>query len=586
MNSQRGARSQRFVHWQSTARLSGRKRGRAVIAITLFAHGAFALTVGAQASVPTTASAPERHAARLVLPTSDASDWERLRQLEGDTASLTSYLLRSPSLTMFSRGDSARRSTFQVLAPTLQLRANSAIPFSQNDGAMWAGRGVSFRVNGGAAYQRGRLRVVFAPELWATSNADFSRDRDPNKFISPIIPEVRWGNGYADPWYVRPYSADLPWRFGHTPFGRLTPGQSGVWVNAGPVELGATSENTWWGPGVRNAILLSDNAAGIPRLELRSPHPLRTRAGELEWRWFVGALSESQYFDTTKANDVRSVAAAAVAWRPAFAPTLTVGAARSVYGTASGYGVVPLRWLTVFRGTGHPAARPLSDSTLTPGGYDQLFSLFARWVFPADGFEAYTEWARQELPVSLHDFLASPSQSHGYTLGLQYRKPAPLDAATLRVQAEITTLEQSETIADRPVGVFYTSRRVIQGYTQLGQPLGAAIGPGSSSQWIAIDRVSPRGAIGVTFNRIRWNEDVRSTYSWPAYLGYCNHDVSILPGIRGGHALGGGYLSGELVVGTRLNAFFQNQSGCPTGGPSKIDEHNTTLSISFTPFAL
>ena len=542
--------------------------------------------VAAQSPLPTSVPATSRPAATVVRPTSPANDRTRLRQLAGDTASLTRYMLRSASSELFASVRDTAESWTAVLRPDFYVIANSAVPFSMNDGALWAGRGVSTRVEGGVALRRGRVHVVFAPELWLTTNAAFSHNRDPQKFFTPSPPEPRYGDGYADPWYVQPYSADLPWRFGRVPMGRITPGQSGVWVDAAAVQVGATTENVWWGPGLRDAIVMSDNAAGIPRLELRSAHPLRTGIGELEWRWFVGALSESQFFDTTKANDVRSIAAAAVAWRPAFAPTLTVGATRAVYGTASGYGDVPIRWLDVFRATGHPADRALNDSSLTPGGRDQVFSLFARWVFPDDGFEAYTEWARQEFPTSLHDFLASPSQSHGYTLGLQYRKPVPAGARTFRVQAEFTTLEQSETFRDRPVGVFYTSRRVIQGYTQLGQPIGAAIGPGASSQWIAVDRLWPSASLGVTFNRIRWNEDVRSTYNWPPYVAYCNHDVSLLPGIRGGRALGGGYLSGELIVGTRLNAFFQNQSGCPTGGPSKIDEHNTTLSISFTPFAL
>lgn len=455
-----------------------------------------------------------------------------------------------------------------------------------NDGAMWAGRGVNVRVSGGIDARRGRFHAVVAPELWIASNARFDRIRDISKFFTPSPPEIRYGDGFADPWYAQPYSADLPWRLGSSALGRLWAGQSGAWYDTGPVEVGVTTENMWWGPGIRNAIVMSDNAAGIPRVELRTSRPRHTAIGDFEARWFVGALSESQYFDTTKANDVRSIAAAAVAWRPSFQPALTLGATRAVYATASGYGVVPLRWFDVFTNTGHPADHQPRDSSLTPGGRDQLFSLFARWVFPDDGFEAYTEWARQELPRSVHDFVVAPTHSHGYTLGLQYRKPAPATAATFRVQAEVTTLEQSGDFKIRPVGVFYTSRRVIQGYTQFGQPIGAAIGPGASSQWIAVDRLWPRAALGVTFNRIRWNEDVRSTYNWPAYVSYCNHDVSILPGIRGGRALAGGYLSGELIVGTRLNAFFQNQSGCPTGGPSKIDEHNTTLSISFTPFAL
>lgn len=566
-----------------------RRRGVAGIAVaSLVAVPARGVAAQSTAQDATAQRAVAQHAApahraSIERPTSLQADRARLRELVGDTASLTRYLLRSPSTELFATTDSVASWTMP-LWPDVYTIVNSATPFSLNDGAMWAARGVSARVEAGVALRRGRVHVVFAPELWLTSNADFVRNRDPYKFYTPHPPVLRYGDGYADPWYVAPYSADVPWRFGRVPIGRLAPGQSGIWVDAGPLQLGATTENGWWGPGIRNAIVMSDNAAGIPRLELRSPRPVRTRVGEFEWRWFVGALSESQFFDTTKTDDVRSIAAAAVAWRPTFAPTLTLGATRAVYATASGYSAVPARWFDVFRPTGHPADRALADSSLTPGGRDQLFSLFARWVFPDDGFEAYTEWARQELPTSLHDFLTSPSQSQGYTLGLQYRKPVADGAPTFRMQAEFTTLEQSETFRDRPVGVFYTSRRVIQGYTQFGQPIGAAIGPGASSQWLAWDRVWSSGSYGLTFTRIRWNEDVRSTYNWVPSVSYCNHDVSILPGVRGGHRVGGGYLSGELMAGNRLNAFFQSQSGCPTGGPSKIDLHPVTLSISFTPF--
>lgn len=521
----------------------------------------------------------------ITYPTSDATDRQRLAELAGDTAQLGASMLRSPSSVLFRDSAMARGQSAPVwLLPDAYVNFNSALPFSMNDGGLWAGRGVSTRITGGFALIRGRLRAVIAPDLWTASNADFDPiRRGQYYYYSPIVPEVRYGDGFANPWYVQPYSADVPWRMGASGLVQAGLGQSGVWYDAGPVEIGATAENMWWGPGIQNAIVMSDNAAGVPRLELRTPRPWRTRVGAFRATWLVGALSESQYFDTTSANDVRSLAAAAVTWTPAFQPTLTLGASRAVYATASGFGAVPFRWLDVFANTGHPADRALSDSSLRPGGRDQIFSLFGRWVFPQDGFEAYTEWARQELPKSLHDFVVAPSQSHGYTLGIQYRKPAQANDPTFRIQAEVTTLEQSSTFKNRPVGVFYTSRRVIQGYTQSGQPIGAAIGPGSSSQWIAIDRVWPTGSMGLTFNRIRSNEDVRSTYSWPDYLGFCNHDVSLLPGVRGGRNFAGGYLSGNVIVGTRLNYNFQNVSGCQ--GSARVDVHNTTVSLSFTPFS-
>jgi hypothetical protein len=517
----------------------------------------------------------------LVRPTSEASDRIRLSQLAGDTSNIDEFLIRSPSLLL---GHDGRGSGWKLhgISPDAQLINNTAIPFGPNSGAMWAQRGVSWRLTSGFDLTRGAFRLVVAPDLWYSSNSTFSFGGPLANDIFLPLPEKRYADGYADYWYIQPYSADVPWRLGPNSALKLWLGQSGVWYDTGPIEIGLTSENMWWGPGIQNAIVMSDNAAGIPRIELRTPHPIRTRAGTFEGRWFVGALSESQYFDTVKANDVRSLAAAVVTWRPSFQPKLTLGITRAVFATSSGYGSVPFRWFDVLANTGRPANRPASDSLLTPGGRDQLLSLFGRYVLPSDGFEFYGEWARQELPISLHEFIVKPTHSHGYTAGLQYRTPVPLSKAAYRLQFELTTLEPSAATRDEPEGVFYTSRRVIQGYTEQGKVIGAAIGPGASSQWLAIDRLWPDASLGVTFNRIRWDEGVRAARIWPSYLGQCNQDVSIIPGIRGGHAVGGGYLSANVMFADRLNYHFQNISGC--FGTDRVDVHNTTISISYSPF--
>lgn len=517
----------------------------------------------------------------LIIPTSEASDRIRLAQLAGDTTTLDKYLIRSPSL-LLPRDTAVHEWTMHALRPDVRTVYNSRIPFGPNTGALWAQRGFNASVTSGINASIGRLRLVVAPELWLTSNQNFEFTGPMGLYVNHPVPVPRWGNGYANIWYVQPYSADVPWRNGERPLMKLWWGQSGAWYNAGPVEVGITSENMWWGPGIQNAIVMSDNAAGVPRIELRTPGPIRTRAGSFEARWFVGALEESQYFDTTKTDDRRSLAAAVVTWRPAVQPNLSLGAMRAVFATADRYRDIPFRWLDIFANTGQPSNHPVNDSSLTPGGRDQLFSLFGRWVFPSDGFEVYGEWARQELPISPHDFITDPTHTHGYTVGLQYRRPVPISDPAFRLQLEMTTLEPSADRHSRPIDVFYTSRRVIQGYTQFGKTIGAAIGPGSSSQWLAIDRVWSSGSVGLTFNRIRWDEGVRAAKGWPGYLAYCNQDVSIIPGVRAGHTLGSGYISASFQGGTRFNYHFQNLSGC--FGPDKVDLHNRTLSLSFSPF--
>jgi hypothetical protein len=374
-------------------------------------------------------------------------------------------------------------------------------------------------------------------------------------------------------------------RFGGNAIHRFDLGQSTAMVSVRRIQLGLSNENEWWGPGIRNAIVLSNNAPGFPHLFFRTARPIDTRLGAVEMRWLVGGLTESRYFDTVSTNNVRSLAALSITLQTKWDPNLSFGAARSVYGTAKGWGDIPWRWFDVFARTNVGKAGPLvphRDSTLTPGGKDQILSLFSRWVLPSDGVEVYVEWARRLLAPNLRDFLIAPNHTQGYTLGAQWRGAA-WRSGTFRFQAEVTQLEQSATFRDEPVGSWYTSRRVVQGYTNRGEVIGASIGPGASSQWLALDYLKPKWRFGAFAGRIRANEDVHSTFGWPSYVGYCNHDVSIYPGFRGAKSGRLGSISAELTLQNRLTPFFQNGGGCPNVG-TRLDVRNNMLSITFSPF--
>lgn len=511
------------------------------------------------------------------------ADRLRLDQLRS-RADLDGYLIRSAS-SLTPRPVAKRWWSAHVIAPEIYAAHNTALPFSINDGAVWAGVGTSSRVLGGVQMSAGPLRVILAPELVRADN-DFFVIRDTLRFYAPPVPEDRRGDGFVFPWYaLGPYSIDLPTRFGRRPIERLDAGQSTAVIQLRGAGFGISNENQWWGPGIRNALVLSNNAPGFPHLFVRTERPWKSRLGVVEARLLVGGLTESRWFDTTSTNDLRSLSAMAVTLRPRFEKNLVFGATRAVYATSKGWERIPWRFLDAFAATGRPNNRALADSVLRPGGRDQIFSLFSRWVFPADGFEVYAEWARLELPFSLRDLLVAPNHSQGYTLGLQYARAAFTSSDRIRVQAELTSVEQSATFRDRPQGSFYTSRRVIQGYTQRGQPLAAGIGPGASGQWVAADYLAPSWSFGVTAGRIRWNQDIQSTYGFPIYQGYCIHDVSLFPGGRGSLSNRFGFLSAEVSFGNRLNAFFQEASGCPKGNAIR-DVRNRTLTVTlgtFTP---
>jgi hypothetical protein len=154
------------------------------------------------------------------------------------------------------------------------------------------------------------------------------------------------------------------------------------------------------------------------------------------------------------------------------------------------------------------------------------------------------------------------------------------------LQGEVTNLEQDGSFRYRPIGSIYTSRVVPQGYTERGQPLGAAIGPGSSSQFLATDYVTSYGSLGIYGQRIRWNEDARELAPYPDYKGWCESDVSVVGGLRGRWMSGLGAVSASMSTTHRYNVFFQMFAACPfpPNDPGKVvDLRNATLSISFEP---
>ena len=506
----------------------------------------------------------------LPLLNADADDRARLGHLLGHAGS-ERFLLRATSDGLDSLQGPRGRLRWALFAPDVGIVYNSSLPFSLNDGPLWAARGWSEEVRAGVRAQWGRFSLVLAPELVATENLSY--DLPPPEVELPRPPGR---DPLSTPWHVGDYSIDLPLRFGTWGARRIDPGQSTLAAHFGAVVVGVSTENEWWGPGIRNAIVLSNNAAGIPRAFVRTTRPLRTRIGAFAARWFLGGLVESPYFDRNPSNDRRAISALAATWTPAGVPDLTVGFTRAVYTPLAQwdnilghvFDVVRDRGLRPIAGRGREATR------------DQILSIFGRWVFPADGFAVHAEWARTDPPHSLRDLLVSPNHSQGYTIGLEWAHPVGVDAA-LRFQAEVTNLELPPSYRTQPEATFYTSAAVPQGYTQRGEVIGAAIGPGASTQWFGLDYVQPRWRLGVSAGRIRWDND--ALYLFPntaiAENKWCSHDVSLFAGVSAAADLPWGRVRVAVTRGERLNVFFQHLTTCdPTPDQQYIrDARNTTL---------
>jgi hypothetical protein len=123
---------------------------------------------------------------------------------------------------------------------------------------------------------------------------------------------------------------------------------------------------------------------------------------------------------------------------------------------------------------------------------NQLASVFARWVFPASGFELYGEYAREDHNWDLRDLILEPDHDSGYVLGLG--KSWSLSAERIVVlRGELLNTQVSHLDQVRPQTPFYVHTYLRQGHTQFGQLLGASSGYGGGRTLVAIEDYHPSG---------------------------------------------------------------------------------------------
>ena len=269
-----------------------------------------------------------------------------------------------------------------VAAPELRVVNNSALPFSLNDGPLWAGRGTNALVTAGLGLRFGAIRLILAPQFTTSENRAFQVIPYPQN--DPAQRSV-----WANPFHPPASSIDLPFRFGDASLRRFDPGQSSLTADLPRVSDRVATENLWWGPGARNAIVLSNNAAGFPHVFVQTRDGVRTRIGRFDAQWILGGstnpVSSIPSEQTTFARSADSLSSGR--------RVQTADSASALHDWCS-----RLPGIAVFRPAprstfcGMSATRTQIRRTVRKAG-DRIepFPFFGRWVFPQAGFETYAE---------------------------------------------------------------------------------------------------------------------------------------------------------------------------------------------------
>ena len=506
-------------------------------------------------------------------------DVRRLGLLDEHTAVAPSWIRAASDEVRWrlelARESAERERAFHVrlLAPEIDGAFNSDLPFSLNEGSLWAGRGLSGRTQLGAVLSYGSVSLVLAPEVWATANGAFQTFSYPEAPPREDNAGGRSRHPLASPFHYPPHSMDLPQRLGSGAGASLGFGQSSLAWDNRSVRIGIASESMRWGPALRNPLMLSNNAQGFTHLFAQTTKPLDSPLGNLHAQWVLGDLQESEYFDFDPSNDHRSFSGAIIVLNPSFEPNLSLGVSRVVYAPASSRADVLTAAFDVLKSVGTVASEP-GDTLLTPGP-DRLFSMFAHWSFPDAGMETWGEWGRAEEPESLRDFLETPHHSRAYTFGLRHVRPIAT-SSRLSIEAELTSLEPSQAFRVKQHGEWYASRRVVQGYTHRGRVIGAAIGPSGSSQWLAFDWLGQGWHVGLFGTRIRWENEALYSYA-PEFR---RADVTLMAGLRGAGQIGPLGFEAAWAESIRLNYLFQTQPR-PNDTYRGVDLRNRVIRLTF-----
>lgn len=422
-----------------------------------------------------------------------------------------SKMLRSKDSKKF-RGD--------FLFAGYNIQYNSALPISYNDGNMLPNVGLQHKVSLGARFSWGPISIHLQPELVQTQN-------NSGILYEDYLSDLNFRRNFF--WYIR-NKIDNGTRFGEQPFQKLHFGQSSFRVNSKNFSVGFSTENLWWGPGVRNSLLMTNNAPGFIHWTFNSKKPIKTKIGFFEFQVILGSLDSliapiidfnnlpsSISYRESKFNNKRGISGYFLSWKPKWFNNLYLG----LGGVTYFYKNKPL-----------VIESPNILSAENKQSMASLSSVYIRYQMPDENAEIYMEYGRNGKFFAPFNIIGDTIPT-AYLVGfrklfkLKQRK-IPKEHSALMLGVELTQMQLSDNRlifnASDVRGIprtnsWYTHPYIRQGYTNQGQVIGASIGPGSNSQSLYFSWIKGYKKIGISIERILYNADFYQYHYFKAAIG-------------------------------------------------------------------
>ncbi|HMP98814.1 MAG TPA: capsule assembly Wzi family protein [Cyclobacteriaceae bacterium] len=427
---------------------------------------------------------------RPVLP-SEALNWE------------STFAEESNSDPLFKTIEFAGRGKVVFMPVFMQQQYNSHHPVGTNDGSMIPNKGMQRKFSAGIYVDYGPLSLQLMPEhVWA-QNLEF-QEFDTRHY------EVIWWRKYV--WWNR---IDAPVRFGQEVYSRLFAGQSSLRFNYKEFSTGISTENLWWGPSKRNALLMSNNAPGFLHFTLNTRKPKQTAIGSFEGQFIAGRLNNSNFTPPDTATRIfyltniyhakedrwRYISGLTTTWQPKWVPGLFFGYART-YQVYHDERTRFKDWLPFFNDRDDLNL----DFDLLSTSHQQMQSVFFRYLLTKSNAEIYAEYGTNGNTRPLREFIERPNLHRAFTAGVS-KIYSLKKGSGIQFEFETTQMGQVVRSVIRDANSWYLHPHIRHGYTNMGQVIGAGVGPGGNVQYLAVNWFNGMNRIGVFAERFVHNND-------------------------------------------------------------------------------
>jgi hypothetical protein len=431
-------------------------------------------------------------------------DYQRNKQLLYDSNSVVtnSFFVRSTSSYQFLQAKlkGTSKDVVQSISFNYDQQNNSLLPNSFNDGSIYPARGWQERYSVGVNLKLLIFDINYQPEKLIVQNKTQEYYAgEPGNFMFKYFGMVA---NYIDNFR----------QFGYDRIDENTIGQSRIGIKTKYIAAGISNENFWWGPGKRNSLVFTNNAAGFKHYYLKTVEPIKTYIGSFELAGVVGKLDTTKYTEIDqellnvcrpckvfKNLDDREIDGITINYQPKWVPNFYIGYAYS-------------------RQFYRHATNALGDtvnffSKNLPK--QEIGSLIFRFALPEDHAEFYGEIGMPDQTPWPWKFFKKTVRP-GYVFGASKLVPLKLRGSYLNLNVEFTQLQIMDprkvfyqgyaNVGGQPTG-WYLSTIVKQGWSNNGQLMGASIGPGSNNQSISLSWNKGYNKVGIFVERTAYNND-------------------------------------------------------------------------------